>query len=179
MKYVKWIALLFVAMIALVVTILLIMGHMPNSDQFEASTEINAPAAKVWAFLDDEQNMPKWISWLQEAKLEGPRGVGSKLTLVMRDENNGGQTMRLESRCTEYVPGSRLSERIDSREGQFEGTATYRVTDLGNGRTRLDVDNRYHFDQWFANLMSPLVLPAARSKMMSDMEHLKALVEKS
>jgi uncharacterized protein YndB with AHSA1/START domain len=179
MKYVKWVALLFAAMIALVLVILLVMGHMPNSGKFQASTVIDAPAAKVWAFLDDEKNMTKWISWLQEVKQDGPRGVGSRLTLVMRDANNGGQLMRLESRCTEYVPGARMSEEIESREGQFEGSATYRLTDLGNGRTRLDVDNRYHFDQWFANLMSPLILPAARTKMMGDMEHLKALVEKS
>jgi uncharacterized protein YndB with AHSA1/START domain len=179
MRYVKWISILLASMILLVAGLLFVIGHMPDADRFQASTEINAPVAKVWAFLDDEQNMKKWISWLQEVKRTGPRGTGSTLTIVMHDENNGGRPMTLLSHCTEYVPGSLLGERIEDPVEQFDGSSTYKLTDLGNGKTRLDIDSRYAFHQWFANLMSPLVLPAARNKLMGDLSHLKELVEKS
>ena len=179
MRYVKWISILLVAMIGLVVAVLFTIGHMPDADRFQASTEINAPVAKVWAFLDDERNMTKWISWLSEVKRTGPHGRGSTLTMVMHDENNGGQPMTLVSHCTEYVPDSLMSEKIEAPAEQFDGAETYKLTDLGNGKTRLDIDSRYRFYQWFPNLMSPLVLPAARNKLMGDLSHLKELVEKS
>jgi uncharacterized protein YndB with AHSA1/START domain len=178
-KYVKWIAVLLGAMIALAICILFVLGHMPNADRYQTSLEIDAPPAKVWAFLDNEQNMTKWVSWLQDVKRSGPQGPGSVLTLTMKDENNGGMIMRLESRCTEYVPGVRLSEAIGGPAEQFDGTVSYRLTDLGNGKTRLETDSRFHFAQWFANLMSPLILPAARTKAVGDLGRFKALVEKS
>jgi uncharacterized protein YndB with AHSA1/START domain len=178
MRYLKWIALAFAVMLGLVVAFLLVLGHLPDADRFQVATEIAAPPGKVWAFLDNEQNMTKWVSWLTDVKRSGPGGQGSLLTLTMRDENNGGVPVRIESRCTEYVPPSLRTEAM-ATPGQFEGTETYRLTGLANGKTRLDVISRFHFTQWFANLMSPLVLPAARSKMQGDLERFKTLVEGS
>jgi hypothetical protein len=51
------------------------------------------------------------------------------------------------------------------------------LTDLGNGQTRLESDARYRFDNWFARLMTPVVLVVAEKKMKGDLEHLKALAE--
>jgi uncharacterized protein YndB with AHSA1/START domain len=156
--------------------LLFALGRLPNAGRMQASTEIDAPAAKVWAFLDNEQNMKQWVSWLVDVNRSGPRGAGSTLTVTMKDENNGGQIMRIESRCTEYVPGSRITESMNAPD--FDGTQSYRLTDLGNGRTRLEVDGSFHFSQWFANLMTPLIMPAAKSKLEGDLGHLKELVEK-
>ncbi len=175
MKWWKLIAVMGAVIIGGSFLVLFILGRLPNADHFQTSTEINAPPAKVWAFLDNEQNMKQWVSWLVDVKRSGPQGAGSVLTLTMKDANNGGQMMTFDSHCTEYVPGSRMSEKMGGPE--FDGTETYILTDLGNGRTRLDTDSRFHFTQWFAELMSPLILPAARSKQVGDLEHFKALVE--
>jgi uncharacterized protein YndB with AHSA1/START domain len=177
MKWLKWIFIVPVALVALATAALAIAGHLPDADRIRTSTEINAPPGKVWAFLNDEQNMKKWVSWLVDVKQSGPRGPGSTLTLTMRDENNGGALMRFQSLCTEYVPPTRLGETFIATE--FKGSETYLLTDLGNGKTRLDIDSRYQFSQWFANLMSPLILPAAKSKLTADLAHLRALVEAS
>jgi uncharacterized protein YndB with AHSA1/START domain len=177
MKWIKTIALLGAVIIGGSFAVVFALGRMPNAGRMQASTEINAPPGKVWAFLEDEQNMKKWVSWLTDVQWSGPRGLGSTLILTMKDENNGGQTMRIESRTTEYVPESRFTVTLNAPE--FDGTQQYRLTDLGNGRTRLDIDGRFHFSQWFANFMTPLVMPAAKSKMDGDLSHLKELVEKS
>jgi uncharacterized protein YndB with AHSA1/START domain len=179
MKWYKVVAILGAVIVGGSFAVLFALGRLPDADRFRTSTDIDAPPAKVWAFLDDEQNMKKWVSWLEDIKRTGPHGAGATLTITMKDANNGGQIMRFDSRCTEYVPGSLLSESMDAPEYGFDGVVSYRLTDLGNGRTRLETDSRFHFAQWFANLMSPLVMPAARSKMLGDLEHFKALVEKS
>ena len=43
--------------------------------------------------------------------------------------------------------------------------------------TRLEIDGDYHFTQWFASLMTPLIMPAAAKKMEGDIATLKKLVE--
>lgn len=179
MKLLKLAAIVGGAIFVGAFVILFVLGRMPDADRFQTSTEINAPAAKVWAYLDDEQNMKQWVSWLVDVKRSGPHGPGSTLTITMKDENNGGQVMRFDTHCTEYVPGALMNEHMDAPEYGIDGTVAYRLTDLGNGKTRFETDSRFHFSQWFANLMTPLVMPAARSKMVGDIEHFKALVEKS
>jgi carbon monoxide dehydrogenase subunit G len=64
-----------------------------------------------------------------------------------------------------------------STPGAFEGTEIYRLTDLGNGRTHLEVISRYHYTMWVAQLFEPLITPAAQKKMDGDVARLKSLVE--
>jgi len=63
-----------------------------------------------------------------------------------------------------------------SARGAFDGQQSYELSDLGNGRTRIDIDSHYRFAQWFANFMEPLVTPAARKKLDGDVAHLKSAV---
>jgi carbon monoxide dehydrogenase subunit G len=177
MKWLKIIGIMAAVIIGGSVAIVFLLGRLPNAGRIQTSTEINAPREKVWAFLDNEQNMKQWVSWLVDVKQAGPRGPNAVLTLTMRDENNGGQVMTFNSRCIEYVPGTKMTEKMESTE--FDGTQSYLLTDLGNGRTRLDIDGNFHFPNWFANFMTPLIMPAAKSKMVGDLEHLKSIVEKS
>jgi uncharacterized protein YndB with AHSA1/START domain len=177
MKWLKVFAILGVVIIGGAFAVVFALGRMPNADRMQASVEINAPTNKVWTWIDDGQKMKQWVSWLADVKESGPRGVGSTLTMTMRDENNGGQVMRIESRCTEYVPQSRMSVSLIAPE--FEGAQSYRLTDLGNGRTRLETEGRFHFSEWFANFMTPLIMPAARSKLEGDLGRLKTLAEAS
>ncbi|MES1258740.1 MAG: SRPBCC family protein [Acidobacteriota bacterium] len=178
MKHVKWIFILFLAMVAVVFCVLFTMSHLPQADQFQAATDLAAPPDKVWAFLDDEQNLKKWVSWLVDVKRTGPRGVGSKLTLTMQDANNGDMLIKIDSFCTEYIPGEKMTETVSSSEYHFNGSVTYRLISAGQGRTRMDVDSEYHFAQWYADMMSPLIMPAARNKLKRDLDRLKAVVEK-
>ncbi len=178
MKWLKWIFIVPAALLAFVFVVLLILGALPGNGQMHVSTEIAASPQQVWPWIDNGDKLKQWVSWLVDVKQAQPRAPGSTQTWVMKDENNGGMLMTLNGRCTEYVPDSRLAVAITSAD-EFDGAQSYTLTDLGNGRMRLDIDGRYHFTNWFANLMTPLIMPAARNKLVNDVAHLKALAEKS
>ena len=61
----------------------------------------------------------------------------------------------------------------------FSGDSRYVLEDLGNGHTRLSNTGQYRFGNWFARLMTPLVMSQAGKKMKEDLERLKVLAEKS
>jgi hypothetical protein len=115
-----------------------------------------------------------------EVKYPDPQktiGVGASRVLVMKDANNGGMLMQIVSKYSEYAPPSRMTVVVSDTQGLFTGGETYLLTDLGNGRTRLEVRGHFHYSQWFANFMEPLITPQAEKKMAMDMAHLKRLAE--
>jgi hypothetical protein len=61
--------------------------------------------------------------------------------------------------------------------GSFSGDVLYTLTDLGNGRTRVEQDGRYTYDSRLVSLMEPLLTPDAMRKMFDDMKRLKQKVE--
>jgi uncharacterized protein YndB with AHSA1/START domain len=179
MKVLKWIGYVVGALIVLPMITLLILGQRADAGKIHASAEIAGSPEQVWGWIDDSDRLKQWVSWLVEVREPQPprHGVGSPRTWVMKDENNGGMLMTLEGKIKEYAPPSRLTITLASQEYQFDGDESYQLTDLGNGHTRVDVDSKYHYAQWFANLMEPLVTPAAKKKLLGDLARLKALVE--
>jgi uncharacterized protein YndB with AHSA1/START domain len=178
MKWLKWIFIIPAALILVIFLVLLVASHLPGAGKMHASIEITGTPHKVWPWLEQGTRLKQWISWLVDVQEPSAPGVGTAQTWTMKDENNGGQMMKLVGRCTEYKPESRLGIGIDAPGYGFDGRQTYALTDMGNGRTRLDVEGEYHFSMWFANLMTPLVMSAATDKLNGDMARLKALVEK-
>jgi hypothetical protein len=94
----------------------------------------------------------------------------------MRDENNGGTPMEIQGVFTKYQPPTEMGLAM-STPGAFEGNQTYRLTDLGNGRTRFEVIGQFRYELWLAQLFEPLITPAAQKKMDGDVAKLKSLVE--
>jgi hypothetical protein len=94
----------------------------------------------------------------------------------MKDANSGDMPMTIDSVCTRNEAPI-YKEVALSTPGAFDGRQSYRLTDLGNNRTRLEIDGRFHYSMWFAQLMEPLITPEARKKMDGDLAHLKSLVE--
>jgi uncharacterized protein YndB with AHSA1/START domain len=179
MKWLKWIGIALAALIVIPIGTLLILGHRANAGRSHVSVEIAGSPEQVWVWLDDSARLKQWVSWMVEVREPQPprHAVNAPLTWVMKDENNGGMLMALDGRITQYDPPNRLAVAISSREYQFSGDETYVLTNLGNGRTRIQVDSKYHYDMWLANLMEPLVTPAAEKKMVGDLARLKSLVE--
>jgi hypothetical protein len=84
--------------------------------------------------------------------------------------------MVISGTCTEYAPPKSLGIKLGV-PGEFDGQQNYRLTDLGNGRTRLEIAMSFRFDSAFAKLMEPLITPSARKKMDGDLMRLKSLAE--
>jgi len=178
MKWLKWIGIVLAALLILPVVTLFLLGLRKDAGHLHGSIEIAASPQQLFPWLVEGDKLKQWVGWLVEVRVPDPanRGVGSSRVWVMKDENNGGKLMQIVAETREYAPPSRLVLQISS-EGQFTGDNVYELVDLGNGRTRLEVDSRFRFANWFFNLMEPVVTPAARKKMIADEARLKALVE--
>lgn len=176
MKWLKWVFIVPAALLVLVFGILLVLSNLPGAGKLHASVEIAASPQQIWPFLNEGDKLKQWVSWLAEVKQTEPRGPGASQTWVMHDANNGNAAMSIDSRCTEYTPPTRLSVVVNTPH-EFDGSQTYALKDLGNNHTRLEIDGDYHFTQWFASLMTPLIMPAAAKKMEGDIATLKKLVE--
>jgi len=180
MKWVKRIAIVLAVLLIVPIATLLVLGQRKGAGLAQTSVEINAAPDQVWAWLDDNGKLKQWISWMVDAKDADPakpHGIGSKRIWTMKDENNGGMLMEIAGTYSEYAPPSRLTLQIADKEGMFHGESSYRLVDLGGGRTRVEVKLRAHYTEWFANLMEPVITPAAEKKLAMDVGHLKRLVE--
>jgi len=180
MKWV-WLSLKALGLLLLVIAGgLWLAGRRASAGHLHSEIEVKRPAAEVWDWVSEPEKMKQWVSWLVDVRTDdmGHGGVGVKRVLVMRDENNGGQLMEIQGTCTEYTPPNLLRMNLVV-PGAFDGTQAYRVTDLGNGSSRLEIDSQFHFGNPFAKLMEPVITPSAQKKMRRDIARLKQLAEES
>jgi uncharacterized protein YndB with AHSA1/START domain len=180
MKWLKRIAIVLAVLLIAPLVTLLALGHRSSAGTVQASVEINASPEQLWTWIDDGDKLKQWVSWLVDVQFpdaQRSHGAGATRVLVMKDENNGGMLMRITGKCAEYAPPSRMTMQLADSDGMFDGLQAYQLTDLGGGRTRLEIHSHYHFGPWFANLMEPLITPQAEKKMVADVARLKSLVE--
>lgn len=179
MKWLKWIGIVLAVLLILPVVTLLVLGQRKDAGHLHRSIEIAASPEQLWPWLEDGDKLKQWVSWLVDVRVPDPasHGVGASKVWVMKDENNGGMQMQIIAKNREYAPPSRLVLQISTDKEEFTGENVYELVDLGNGRTRLEMDSRYRFANWFANLMEPVITPSARKKMVADADRLKSMVE--
>jgi uncharacterized protein YndB with AHSA1/START domain len=179
MNFLRWAGIVVAALIVLPFLTLFILSHRANAGVTHTETEIAAEPEQVWPWLDESARLKQWVSWLVEVREPQPvhHEVGAPMTWVMKDENNGGILMPLAGRFTEYNPPVHFKLGIGSPREMFEGEEAYTLVRLGSGHTRMAIDARYRYHQWFAALMEPIITPAADKKMRADLAHLKSLIE--
>ena len=96
--------------------------------------DIERPREDVFAFLDDEKNLPKMVPNLVDQGLihETPEKVGTTFWHVY-EEN--GRRMRMTGVVTEHRPPERMAVKLD---GAFFGLeVAYELEELGPTSTRL------------------------------------------
>ena len=177
----KWILIVvggLVGLLVLCLIVLLAMGAGADSNRMVSSVVIHRKPEVVWPWLYKPDKVKQWVSWLVEIREEGEGEpvVGGKAVWVMEDRNNNNERMEITGTVTAVEPYRRMAVHLTAPEG-FSGDATYLLTALPDGSTRLDSDSRYVFDNAFAKLMTPLVMWQAKKKYVGDQEHLRALVE--
>jgi uncharacterized protein YndB with AHSA1/START domain len=175
MKWVKLGAAVVVGALALAVIVLLVLGRRESAGRLQGAIEIDRPPSEVFAWITQKDKLTRWVGWLVDVRENGPVGVGARRVWVM-DDPNMKQRIEIISDVEAYEPPRRLRVRT-SMPGGFDGTATYTLVDLGQGRTRLEADSQFHFQHWLARLLKPLVARHARRKMHDDLARLKSLAE--
>jgi carbon monoxide dehydrogenase subunit G len=103
-----------VIIVVLIVAVLVYAAMKPNAFRMERSTSINAPAEKIFPFINDFHN---WTSWSPFEKLDpalkrsysgAPSGQGS---IYEYEGNNKVGAGRME--ITESSPSSRVVSKLD------------------------------------------------------------------
>lgn len=102
--------------------------------QLETITELQAPASKVFDFVADNTNAPKWQSGIDEIRrvTPGPLGVGTEHELTRRF---AGMKIVGRNRFTAYEPGRFVAFEIPS--SKMNGVASYLVEPSGPNSCRL------------------------------------------
>ena len=177
MKWIKYVFGGLASLIVLAVIVLFILGLPADSNRLQTDITIRQSPAVIWPYLYEPEKFKAWVSWVKEVQRPaGEPTVGSEINIVMEDKNNGGAQMKITSTVEAVESNRHLALKVGAAAA-FQGTASYTLTDLGNGETRLSLDSWYQFDNPLAKLMTPVILLSAKKKMMGDLEHLRAIVE--
>lgn len=141
--------------------------------QIQSETVIDKPPADVWRIFDDPENMPKWQPTLTSFELKsgepGQPGAVSQLTY----NENGREIVLVETITSRNEP----SEFSGIYEGSgVSNTIENRFVDLGDGRTRWEMNSEFQFGG-LMRLLSPFMKGAMRKRQEADMARFKALAE--
>ncbi len=110
------------------------------------SIDIECSREQVFAFLDDEKNLPKIVPTLVDQGIinETPEKVGSTFWHVYEEK---GRRMKMTGVVTEHSPPERMAVKLD---GAFFGLeVTYELKQLSPTSTRLTQHSESRFKHVF------------------------------
>ena len=177
----KW-AIRTVGAIAAVLVVgllgLWLASNRRDAGRMRASIEIERAPEEIWPWLTEPEQHTQWVRWLQDVRPDTTspaEGIGHRETRVIDDPRK--KEPRLEAcSVTLWEPPDQMGIHVEVPD-EYEGDVLYTLTDLHNGRTRVEQDGRYTYASRLACLMEPLVTPGAMRKIFDDMKRLKEKVE--
>ncbi len=173
MKLLVWLIGGVFSLLLVAVLILSAMSMRPGAGRSHSEVEIAAAPAQIWPWLTEGEKAKQWVSWLVEV-----RSVAKdKEVWVMEDRNNGGERMEVVGTVLKSDFPRSLTVSLESPG--FKGQQSYQLTDLGGGRTKVEMASQYKFEQAVSRLLEPVISAAASKKMAADLESLKAVVERT
>jgi len=165
----------FAAFLLVAIIVLVAEGHRKDAGVVRLTADIDTTPELLWPWLDEGAPAKKWVEGLVEVRSDPavPGPVGKTEVWVMQEN---GQKIEVSGTCTEYLRPSRLSAHL-SVPGTFDGDQTYQLTDLGGGRTRLEVIGTFHYSGWLARLLEPFITHQAKNKLDADISRLARTVK--
>jgi uncharacterized membrane protein len=138
----------------------------------EYSLVINQPVEKVYAYLADVRNNPKWQVGIQETRIDpdGPTMVGTKVTDV---RSFIGRKLEFTYEVVEMVPNTVLSLKSLSGPFPFRGTTTLQTRD---GATLVSVTFEMEATGFF-KLAEGLVASSLKKDVETSFAQLKDILE--
>lgn len=135
-------------------------------------TEIEVPAAEVFAYVADFSNNQAWQSGISSVEWTSPPPIGVGSTY---DQVSDYKNMVTGYEITAIEPGCSIT--AESRQGAtFPITVTRTVVPLSGTRCRITVDLIGH-PRGFRRLVKPLVVKVVRDSIEADYRRLKRQLE--
>lgn len=116
----------------LVVSILTIGALLPVKHTASRSIELNAPPAKIWAFITQYADMPKWRKELLRVEMKLDAN-GNEVWQEFKSANES-----LDFITIEQIEGQKLVRKIVGEKLDFGGKWTFELVANGN-RTSLTI----------------------------------------
>jgi uncharacterized protein YndB with AHSA1/START domain len=107
--------------------------------EFVRERRINAPPQRIWPFVDDITQWPRWFTEAERAEVQSGAGVGRRQRMYGHAR---GKATEIESVVTAYEPPRLLrwhheAERVDGKPGSVvfakDATAEVRIDPEGEG----------------------------------------------
>lgn len=171
----------FVKKLALgIVGIVIVLGAvglvLPSAYKVERSTVINAPAEKIFAYINDLKMAEQWSPWkqkdasIQNTYSEQSFGVGAKVSWTSKKSGDGTQTL------TESTPYTTIKSDIDFGKMGISH-CTWTLAPEGNGTkvtwTMSGDQGRKIIARYFNLFMDKMVGP----DFEKGLQNLKGLLE--
>jgi uncharacterized protein YndB with AHSA1/START domain len=108
-------------------------------DPVKVSVEVARPRQQVFDYVDVLANHEAWRKNLYKNwRFEGPgRGVGA---IARATPDAPTSQERVEIKVVASQAPERIVEEVESAHGKRQTTETYRFTELGEGRTRIELE---------------------------------------
>jgi uncharacterized protein YndB with AHSA1/START domain len=108
-------------------------------DPVKVSVEIARPRQQVFDYVDVLANHEAWRKNLyKDWRFEGPgRGVGA---IARATPDAPTSRERVEIKVVASQAPEEIVEQVESAHGKRQTTETYRFTELGEGRTRVELE---------------------------------------
>lgn len=142
---------------------------------FEHTMTVAAPIEKVFALVDDAEQLKLWMDGLEETVYTGPvdrdNPVGAAFRRKIRE---GGRISEYEGRITAYEKPRHFAVTVGNRH--FSMHLTYRFTPVADG-TRVNNEAGVTTHTVFAWLMSILFAWLTRRILRKQLAKLKQVAE--
>jgi uncharacterized protein YndB with AHSA1/START domain len=178
MKWAVRIGVAVLGLLAFSLAALWIASNRRDAGRMRASVEIERAPEEIWPWITEPEQLTQWVGWLAEVKPDTTspaEGIGHRETWVMDDPRAKGKSL-VPGTVTLWEPPDQVGVHVEV-PGNFDGDVLYTLTDMGNGRTRVEQDGRFHYESRLVSLLEPLLTPDAMRKMFDDMKRLKQKVE--
>ena len=103
------------------------------------SVEVARPRQEVFDFVDTAANRERWMRNLyKDWRFEGPkRGVGA---IARATPDAPTSRERVEMKVVASRAPEEIVEEVESAHGKRQTTETFRFSELGEGRTRIELE---------------------------------------
>lgn len=128
----RFIKKLLIALVLLALVMLVVGFFLPSTTKVNRSVSINAPAAKVFSYINSFEQFNRWSPWYgidpqATTTYSGPaNGEGAKMTWVSENPQVGSGSQEI----TQSIPNSLVETRLDFGE-QGGAEATFMIEQSG------------------------------------------------